>query len=80
MVDNLILAGERLVIPAAMKRVAPQAIQEGHMGIDKCKQRGRSCMYWPSMNEDIETLVKECEVWNKFATSNTTTPMGESGC
>ena len=75
MVNGLILARKRLVIPAAMKRVALQAIHEGHMDIDKCKQRGRSCMYWPSMNEDIETLVKECEVSNKFATVNRKEPM-----
>ena len=74
-VDGLILAGERLVIPVAMKRVALQAIHEGHMGIEKCKQRGRSCMYWPSMSSDIETLVKECEICNKFATPNRKEPM-----
>lgn len=58
-----------------MKKIALQAIHEGHMGIEKSKQWGRSCMYWPSMNEDIETLVKECEICNKFATVNRKEPM-----
>ena len=73
--DGLLFVGERLVIPAAMKDVALQAIHKGHLGIEKCKQRGRSCVYWPAMNEDIEALVKQCETCNKFATSNRKEPM-----
>ena len=57
--DGLIVVEERLVVPVAMKNVVLQAIHEGHMGIEKCKQRGRSCVYWPAMNTDIEQLVKQ---------------------
>ena len=73
--DGLLFVGERLVVPAAMKVVALQAIHEGHFGIEKSKQRGRSCVYWPAMSDDIEKLVKQCEVCNKFATSNWKEPM-----
>ena len=73
--DGLLFVGERLVIPVTMKDVALQAIHEGHFGIEKCKQRGRSCVYWPAMNDDIEKLVKQCEICNKFATSNRKEPM-----
>ena len=45
------------------------------MGIEKCKQRARSCLYWPSMNADIETLVNGCEVCNKFAPTIRKEPM-----
>ena len=58
-----------------MKDVALQTIHEGHFGIEKCKQQGRSCVYWPAMNDDIEKLVKQCEICNKFATSNHKEPM-----
>ena len=73
--DGLLFVGEQLVIPATMKDVALQAIHKGHLGIEKCKQRGRSCVYWPAMNEDIETLMKQCETCNKFATSNRKEPI-----
>ena len=61
--DGLLYAvvGEWLVIPDTMKKVALEAIHAGHLGIEKCKQRGRTCRYWPSMNADIEQLVKQCE-------------------
>ena len=73
--DSLLFVGERLVVPDAMKKVALEAIHEGHLGIEKCKQRGRSCVYWPAMNADIEQLVKQCEICNRFATSNRKEPM-----
>ena len=60
--NGLIFAGERLVVPQAMNKVALQIIHEGHMGIEKCKQQARACLYWPSMNADIEYLVNDCEV------------------
>ena len=75
MADGLLFVGERLVIPDTMKKVALEAIHAGHLGIEKCKQRGRTCMYWPSMNADIEQLVKQCEICNMFATSNREEPM-----
>ena len=65
--DGLIFSGERLVVPQVMNKVALQVIHEGHMGIEKCKQRARSCLYWPSMNTDVENLVNGCEVCNKFS-------------
>ena len=58
--DGLIFVGERLIVPVAMKNVVLQAIHEGHMGIEKCKRRSKSCVCWPSMNNDIEKQTKEC--------------------
>ena len=47
-----------------------QAIHEGHMGIERCKQHGRARVYWPSMNDDIERHTKECEMSNLQQISN----------
>ena len=57
-----------------MKEIALQAIHEGHSGIKKCKQRKLSCVDWPVMN-DIEQLVKQSEICNKFVTSNCKEPI-----
>ena len=73
--DGLIFTGERLVVPTAMKMVTLQAIHEGHMGIERCKQRARSCVYWPLMNEDIEQHISKCEICNKFPPTNRKEPM-----
>ena len=37
--DGLLFVGELLVIPDTMKKVALEAIHEGHLGIEKCKQK-----------------------------------------
>jgi len=73
--DGLVFAGERLVVPQAMNKVALQVIHQGHMGIEKCKQQARACLYWPSMNADIENLVNDCEVCNKFSSTIRKEPM-----
>ena len=43
--DGLLFIGEQLVIPDTMKKVALEAIPTGHLGIEKCKQRGRFSVY-----------------------------------
>ena len=73
--DGHIFTGERLVVPTAMKMVTLQAIHEGHMGIERCKQRARSCVYWPLMNEDIEQHISKCEICNKFPPTNRKKPL-----
>ena len=56
-------------------KVVLQAIHQGQIGIEMCKRRGRACVYWPSMNNDIETHTKECEICNKFPITNCKEPM-----
>ena len=73
--DGLIFVGERLIVPVAVKNVVLQAIHEGHMGIEKRKRRGKSCVYWSSMNDDIEKQTKKCEICNNFPSTNHKEPM-----
>ena len=32
-----------------------------HLGIDKCIQRAKGSIYWPSITEDIKSIVNKCE-------------------
>ena len=56
--DGLIFVGERLVVPTAMKTIVLQAIHEGNMGIERCKQIGRSCVYWLTILKSKSRNVK----------------------
>ena len=49
-VDSVIL---KVVIPLSMKRDMLERIHEGHIGIEKCKARGREVMYWPRINAGL---------------------------
>ena len=42
-----------LIIPLSKREKILQSIHEGHMGISKCQNSARHCMYWPGINWDI---------------------------
>ncbi|KAL7859480.1 hypothetical protein SRHO_G00146270 [Serrasalmus rhombeus] len=50
-------------------------LHEGHLGIEKCKRRARSAVYWPGINEDIENMVGKCETCNKYQRKQAREPM-----
>ena len=56
--DGLILQGEALIIPPLEREKILQAIHKGHMGISKCQNRARHCVFWPKINSDIKHLVQ----------------------
>ena len=45
------------------------------MGIEKSKACARACVYWPAMYSDIEQVVKQCAVCNKYANTNQKKPL-----
>ena len=74
-VNDLILMGNRLVIPASRQAKVLQSIHEGHLGIAKCRSRANICVYWPNINNSIEQLVKQCSVCNKYGRANQREPL-----
>jgi len=60
-VGGLLLRGSRFVIPPPpLRNDMLKRIDEGHMGITKCRVRTRECVWWPGISMDIEQLVKIC--------------------
>ena len=58
--DGLVLKGERVLIPTTMRSYILQNIHAGHHGMEKCKLRAKTCVYWKGINADIERTVKTC--------------------
>lgn len=66
-VNGIILKGTRVVISSSLRRVMLARVHQGHLGVNKCKERGRQLMFWPKMAQDIHTFVAECATCKKFA-------------
>ena len=57
---GVLLRGDRVVLPTALVDDALRLAHEGHMGIQKTKQYLRSCVWFPKMDSQVETLVGKC--------------------
>ena len=74
-VDGLLLQGHRVVMPPTLRPEMLGLLHEGHLGIEKCKQRARDTMYWPAMNADIEQLLGRCEVCLTYHNAQSSEPI-----
>ena len=48
------------LLSRAIPNSPPAMAHEGHLGIVKLKQRCRDVVWWPGIDREIETLVKDC--------------------
>ena len=51
---------ERAIIPLPLRLDVSDKIHTGHQGIQKCRERAKSGVWWPNINKQIEDLVREC--------------------
>lgn len=58
--NNIILFGERIVIPFKLRKCILKELHKGHPGIFRMKNLARSYVYWPNIDKDIENTVKIC--------------------
>ena len=73
--DQLIFMKDQLVVPSSMQSEILKCIHKGHIGIEKCKFRARSCVYWPSMYNAIEQEVQSCSVCAAYSKQNQKEPL-----
>ena len=64
--DGTILKGTRIVIPAKKQETVLKLIHEGHLGLNKCKLCAKETVYWLGLNDQLEKLVLNCELFKIF--------------
>ena len=58
--NGLLMQGNRIVIPAALRLEMLDKLHTGHQGISKCRKRARQSIWWPGLSKQLEELVKCC--------------------
>ncbi|KAK7089397.1 hypothetical protein V1264_024540 [Littorina saxatilis] len=74
-IDGMILKGERIFVPTALRPQMLTKIHSSHLGVEKCLQRARQILFWPRMAADIQHTVANCTVCNERQNSNCKEPM-----
>ena len=58
--DGCLLWGSRVIIPKPGRAQILALLHDGHPGISKMKGLARSYVWWPNIDADLETQVKQC--------------------
>ncbi|CAC5394818.1 unnamed protein product [Mytilus coruscus] len=77
-VNGIILKGEKIIIPASMRKNMLNKLHEGHLGIEKTRKLARDSIFWPGINAKITDFIAKCSVCLESRRSNTKEPMTES--
>ena len=61
-IDQIVVKGNHIVIPTKFQPELLSLLHnDSHLGIDKCVQCAKDCIYWPSITEDVKSIVNKCE-------------------
>merc|ERR1711911_463789 len=73
--DGKVLKGSRIIIPSSRRLDILQRLHAAHQGIDRTKRRARQLVYWPGINNDVETTVTACAECQKYLPSLAPKPL-----
>ena len=51
LINGILFKGERLIIPASMRKAVLKLLHQAHLGIEKTKWRASATMFWPHINQ-----------------------------
>ena len=57
---QLVLRGNRIVMPEGLWKQTIALAHEGHQGMTRTKARLREKVWWPNMDKQVEQFVKAC--------------------
>ena len=72
---DLLLLGDKIVIPEIGRRWILSALHAGHQGAARTLALGRVRYYWPSLSRDIRTLCQTCKHCIKYLPSQAKEPI-----
>ena len=64
---NLLLYNNRIVVPRSLRRETLKRIHCGHQGIERCRTRVSTSVWWPGVVHEIAQMVQSCSECAKEA-------------
>ena len=58
--DGFLLYNSRLIIPAKLQMEMLHKIHEGHLGIQKCRDRAKQSIWWLGLSSQLRNLIENC--------------------
>ncbi len=58
--NGCLVLGNRVVIPKRLRQQTLKLLHLGHFGMQRMKQLARTAVYWPNIDDDIETTCRYC--------------------
>ena len=58
--DDLLMKGERVVIPMSCSDSIMEDLHKSHEGINKAMSLARTCVYWPGIEANVTDYIKRC--------------------
>ncbi|XP_045127743.1 uncharacterized protein K02A2.6-like [Portunus trituberculatus] len=58
---ELVLYGQRVVVPAALCRHTLARLHDNHRGVESTKRRAQQTVFWPGIDSDIRNTVQACK-------------------
>ncbi|XP_055605305.1 uncharacterized protein K02A2.6-like [Uranotaenia lowii] len=74
-VNDVLLRGDRIIIPQKLRQRVLQLAHEGHPGMRMMKGHLRANVWWPKMDHNIEQFVKTCQGCTLVSAPNPPEPM-----
>ncbi|XP_011859821.1 PREDICTED: uncharacterized protein K02A2.6-like [Vollenhovia emeryi] len=68
--EGFLLNNTRLVIPPPLQSEIMSYIHEGHLGINKCRERARQSVWWLGLSKQIIDVVTNCPACIKERTNH----------
>ena len=73
--EGLMFKGDRIIVPLSLRPEILQRIHAAHLGMEKCRARARSSVFWPGINAAIDEMVSQCSTCLKRQRSNQREPL-----
>nr|XP_039260787.1 uncharacterized protein K02A2.6-like [Styela clava] len=64
--DDLLMKGNRLVIPEVLRTDILRYLHDAHQGVSKSREHAKNSVWWPGLSRDIEKVVRNCNLCEKY--------------